>query len=340
MITIKQIAEICGVSRGTVDRVINGRGKVKEEKRALILQTMEKYGYQPNPAARALVSQRQSPIVGIIISASEIQFFAPVIRALRKAATYYERFGLRAEWHLLTGYSAADQSAAITSLREKSVEAIIINPISEPNVIQALEECIHNDIFVIALNNDFASDSPHVYVGSDYAAGGRTAAALLRKLRSGSIHAGVIYSGVRMLGHMHRVEGFRERLMVETDCSISAMAASFDDDIKAYENTLEMLEEHPEINAFFIATSGGAHGVSQALVKKGRSKEITVVSFDIIPAVRNAMQSGIIDAAIYQHPRRQGQVAMQIAYDRLISCIEPTHSKYMMANEIRILENL
>ena len=68
MITIKQIAEICGVSRGTVDRVINGRGKVKEEKRALILQTMEKFGYQPNPAARALVSQRQSPIVGIIIS--------------------------------------------------------------------------------------------------------------------------------------------------------------------------------------------------------------------------------------------------------------------------------
>ena len=57
MITIKQIAEICGVSRGTVDRVINGRGKVKEEKRALILQTMEKFGYQPNPAARALVSQ-------------------------------------------------------------------------------------------------------------------------------------------------------------------------------------------------------------------------------------------------------------------------------------------
>ena len=58
MITIKQIAEICGVSRGTVDRVINGRGKVKEEKRALILKTMEEFGYRPNPAARALVSQR------------------------------------------------------------------------------------------------------------------------------------------------------------------------------------------------------------------------------------------------------------------------------------------
>ena len=340
MITIKQIAELCGVSRGTVDRVINGRGKVKEEKRALILQTMEKFGYQPNPAARALVSQRQSPIVGVIISASEIQFFAPVIRALRKAATYYERFGLRTEWHLHTGYNVAEQGAAIAALQAEGASAIIINPMSEPEIIQALEECIQSDIFVIALNNDFESDIPHVYVGSDYAAGGRTAAALLRKLRTGSIHAGVIYSGVRMLGHMNRIEGFRERLTAEEGCTLSAMATSFDDDIKAYESTLGMLEEHPEINAFFIATSGGAHGVCQALFKKGRAEDITVITFDTIPAIRAAMQSGIIDAAIYQHPRRQGQVAMQLAYDRLISCREPTRSKYLMQNEIRILENL
>ena len=142
------------------------------------------------------------------------------------------------------------------------------------------------------------------------------------------------------LKHMQRIEAFRERLTAEKDCTIAAMAVSFDDDIKAYESTLEMLEEHPEINAFFIATSGGAHGVCQALVKKGRSDDITVVTFDIIPVIRSAMHSGIIDAAIYQHPRRQGQIAMQIAYDRLISCIEPTRNKYLMTNEIRILENL
>ena len=113
MITIKQIAELCGVSRGTVDRVINGRGKVKEEKRALILKTMAEFGYQPNPAARALVSQKQSPIAGVIISASEIQFFAPIIEALRKAAAYYERFGLQVRWHLLTGYSVACAQKAL-----------------------------------------------------------------------------------------------------------------------------------------------------------------------------------------------------------------------------------
>ena len=29
--TIKEIARLCGVSRGTVDRVLNKRGKVKPE---------------------------------------------------------------------------------------------------------------------------------------------------------------------------------------------------------------------------------------------------------------------------------------------------------------------
>ena len=339
MITIKQIAELCGVSRGTVDRVINGRGNVKEEKRALILKTMAEFGYQPNPAARALVSQKQSPITGVIISASEIQFFAPIIEALRKTADYYERFGLQVRWHLLTGYSITEQCTAIASLRAEGAEAIIINPISDADVISTLEDAICDGIFVISLNNDFASEKPHVYVGSDYAAGGRTAAALLRKICTGPIRAGVSYSGERMLGHYQRVEGFRSRLSVEKDCGITAVMEDSDDDIHAYEETLRMIDDHPAMNAFFIATSGGAHGVCQALVKRGRT-DITVVTFDIIPAIRRAIQRDIINAAIYQHPRRQGQVAMQLAYDRLISGIVPTRSEYLMTNEIRILENL
>ena len=177
MITIKQIAELCGVSRGTVDRVINGRGNVKEEKRAQILKTMAEFGYRPNPAARALVSQKQCPVAGIVIAASEIQFFSPIITALRKAADYYGRFGLETQFHLLTGYSVREQCDAIAALRAAGAEALIINPINDPEVISALEEAIADGIFVVSLNNDFETRQPHIYVGCDYEAGGRTAAA-------------------------------------------------------------------------------------------------------------------------------------------------------------------
>ena len=36
VVTIKEIADLCGVSRGTVDRVLNNRGNVKSEKKALM----------------------------------------------------------------------------------------------------------------------------------------------------------------------------------------------------------------------------------------------------------------------------------------------------------------
>ena len=242
-------------------------------------------------------------------------------------------------WHLLTGYSIAEQCAAIAALRAEGAEAIIINPISDADVIGALEDAMRDDIFVISLNNDFASKIPHVYVGSDYTAGGRTAAALLRKICTGPIHAGVSYSGERMLGHYQRVEGFRSRLSVEKDCGIAAVMKDSDDDIHAYEETLRMIDEHPEMNAFFIATSGGAHGVCQAFVKRRRTQDVTIVTFDTIPAIERSLRAGIIDAAIYQHPRRQGEIAMQLTYDRLISGIAPSRERYIMQNEIRIIEN-
>ena len=36
MVTMKKIAELCGVSRGTVDRALNGRGRVNAETAAMI----------------------------------------------------------------------------------------------------------------------------------------------------------------------------------------------------------------------------------------------------------------------------------------------------------------
>lgn len=54
MITIKELAELCGVSISTVSRAMNARADVNPETRASILQAAEKYGYVPNTAARTL----------------------------------------------------------------------------------------------------------------------------------------------------------------------------------------------------------------------------------------------------------------------------------------------
>ncbi|MGC4020138.1 MAG: LacI family DNA-binding transcriptional regulator [Muricomes sp.] len=47
-VTIKQIAELANVSRGTVDKVLNNRPGVKEDTRKKVLQIANGLNYKPN----------------------------------------------------------------------------------------------------------------------------------------------------------------------------------------------------------------------------------------------------------------------------------------------------
>ena len=52
--TIKDIAEIANVSRGTVDKVIHNRSGVSSETRAKVLAIIKELDYHPNPIGKAL----------------------------------------------------------------------------------------------------------------------------------------------------------------------------------------------------------------------------------------------------------------------------------------------
>ena len=58
MATIKQIAEKAGVSRGTVDRVLNNRSGVNEETARKVLEIAKLLNYKPNKAGKALAAQK------------------------------------------------------------------------------------------------------------------------------------------------------------------------------------------------------------------------------------------------------------------------------------------
>jgi len=59
-LTIRDIARITGYSRSTVSLAINNSPKINEETKKLIMDTIDRVGYTPNPAARALgVRSRQ-----------------------------------------------------------------------------------------------------------------------------------------------------------------------------------------------------------------------------------------------------------------------------------------
>ena len=336
MVTIKQIAELCGVSRGTVDRVLNKRGNVKPEKEKLIVEMAKKLNYRPNPAGKALAARKKHPVVGVLIASEGVQFFDDVLATMRRAAERFSSYGMEVIWRSMKGFDAEEQCRIIDELKDK-ISGLIINPVNDPKVIDKINKCVDDGLFVVTLNNDVESHR-HCYVGSDYPQGGRTAAALLKMICPAPLKAGVLLGSRNMLGHQQRLQGFQEVMQSQPDFALLGVEETADDDMQAYEAARKLITEHPEINAIFVVSSGG-YGTARAIQAAGRT-DITIVAFDTIPSTIDMMKKGLIKAALYQHPHQQGRRAMQVMFDYLVNGSLPEKTAYIMRNEIRIAENV
>ncbi|MCH4167025.1 MAG: LacI family DNA-binding transcriptional regulator [Megasphaera sp.] len=338
MVTIKKIAELCGVSRGTVDRVLNKRGRVKPETEAAVLAMAKQLGYQPNPAGKALAARKHRPVVGIVLTSEGNPFFDDVIKGIKTAEERYAIYGLQVELKTMRGYHVEDQLALLESFRG-TANAIIVNPINDERIAEALNDYVDQGVYVITLNTDIENCRRNCYVGSDYFNGGETACALLELLLGEQASVGIVLGVRHVLGHRLRLEGFQQRMERIPGFHILEVIENNDDEIYSYERTRKMLQDYPDMNALFIA-AGGVYGACRAVLSMPERKKLTVVAFDSVPTTVEMMKKGVLHTIIYQHPYRQGHKAMDIAFQYLVNDIKPACSTYILKNEIKMLENL
>ncbi|WP_157152027.1 LacI family DNA-binding transcriptional regulator [Brachyspira sp. SAP_772] len=80
-ITMKEIAELAGVTKTTISRYYNG-GYVKKETKEKIAKIIKKYNYEPNTFAR--LKARRSYMIGIIVPALDSIITSRVLTGLEK----------------------------------------------------------------------------------------------------------------------------------------------------------------------------------------------------------------------------------------------------------------
>ena len=94
MVSIKDVAEKCGVSIATVSKALNNHNDVSENTKRLIKQTADELGYLPNSQARALKTNKTYSIGVIYADKSGTgiahTYFSKVLESFRAEA---ERLG-------------------------------------------------------------------------------------------------------------------------------------------------------------------------------------------------------------------------------------------------------
>ncbi len=338
MVTIKRIAELCGVSRGTVDRALNGRGRVNPDTAAAIHEMAEKLGYEPNPAGKALAARKHKPIVGVVIYSEGNPFFDEVLRGMEDAAKEYKIYGFQVVHHRMKGYSVEKQLTLLEEI-QGGINALIISPINDPLIAKKLNEMVDAGIFVVTVNNDLEGTKRHSYVGSDYFNGGVTACALLQVLIGDIAQIGIVLGDRHVFGHALRLKGFQYRMQGVSKFQIVDIIEHEDDDFLAYDLTRQLFRNHPEVNAI-ASLAAGVYGICRAVMQLPAEKRPVVIAFDSVPTTVEMMEQGIIKAIIYQHPYRQGHLALDLAFNYLVKGHFPDCRAYILKNEIKLIENL
>ena len=338
MATMKEIAQICGVSRGTVDRVINRRGKVRPETERMILQAVERMGYTKSMLGRALSVKRSQPVIGVVLCSEGNPFFDDVYAGLARAEEELLPYGVAVERRAMRGYDVDRQLALIDELAP-ALSALVLQPVNDPRVEARVQQLRARGVPTVTVNTDLAHSTRCCYVGSDYESGGATAAALLELLTQGHGCVGVIGGVPTLMGHVARLEGFCKRLAQCEGLHIVAVANSMDDPLRAYGETRAMLALHPEIDAMFVVAAG-CNEVCRAIIDAGREHTVRVVAYDDVPTTREMMRRGIIKAVVCQQPFEQGYRALRAAFNMILSGEMVSDERIIMEIEIKIRENI
>src|ERR671923_388331 len=84
-VTLRDVARVAGVHPATVSRALNEetRALVNEETARRVLKAAEELGYQPNPIARGLKTNR-SFTIGVLIPDLTNPLFPPIVRGIEE----------------------------------------------------------------------------------------------------------------------------------------------------------------------------------------------------------------------------------------------------------------
>jgi LacI family transcriptional regulator len=280
-LSLEDIAAKAGVSRSTVSRIVNNSPNVSEKTRQRVLAVIAQEGYSPNPAARALVTQR-TQVIGVIIPLAPLTFF--------EDAFYFPT--------LLQGISSTTSQRDYAMMlwltqseedRQKFYDRIIKNRLMDGVIIASavrgeplIDHFSQSGMPFVLVEDPGLSTDQISYVTIDNVSAAREAVAHLIAL--GRKRIGHITGNLHISDGLDRLEGYQQALQagdLEVDENL-IVEGNFSHQ-SGYEGMKKLLP--CGVDAVFASNDITARGVLQALQEAGVRvpEDVALVGFDDLP---------------------------------------------------------
>ncbi len=262
-VRMKDIARDLSLSVVTVSKVLRGHSDISAETRERVLKRMREVNYQPNLAARALVTGRTS-IMGLVVPDLVHPFFAQVAKGLSRV--------IRKQGYSLVLSSSEDDPALeqqeINQLLARRVDVLLVA--SAQWTVESFRRIEEQSTPYVLIDRSFVGLAAH-FVGTDDEAAGAMATEHL------------IENGCRRIAHIGgrdlstavgRLQGYRlalARRQIPAPAEYVVSRSHPDDaaDETGYQVMKGLLQLRPRPDGVFCYNDPLAMGAMQAILDEG-----------------------------------------------------------------------
>ena len=214
----------------------------------------------------------------------------------------------------------AKQNNQLADFAAQGYDAVFLNPVDSKAVVEGVKKACQAGIPVftydVQVQDEQAKKMIVSHIGSDNYQGGRLAAESMIKVTGDNGKIAIIgYPEISSC--ILRVKGFKDYLKEhESKLKIVTELSGKGNRPDGYTVATDILQAHPGIVGIFAINDPSALGAYAAVVKAGKTDQITIVGFDASPAGKQAVCEKKLFDSPQQFPRKmaKGTVEAFIKY--------------------------
>ena len=339
-VTIQQIAEKAGVSRGTVDRALNNRGRIDPEVARKVLQIAEEMGYVHNERKKH-TAKKKTIRIGVVTQLAKASFMLEINRGIRQAAEELKDWGVEILLRESFSVDEEEQVRAIEELAEEGIQGLALMPLECERVREKINWLIEEKkIPVVTFNSDIVGTRRSCFVGMDNRKSGQTAAGLMGLMTGGSGKILIITGYFSNVVNNARVDGFVEEVKKSyPGLEIAGVQGSFDEAEEVERIITNSMRNISGISGIFVV-SGGQAGVKKAFDSLKLENRPYVIVYDQTPRNEKAVRENLVDFLIDQNGFYQGYRPLYILANILLKDMPPEEEFQFTEIKIKTKYNL
>ncbi len=342
-IRIKDVAELAGVSVGTVDRVIHNRPNVSKTAREKVEKALKEMDYHPNMYASALAYNKKYNFDFIIPKHESEAYWEEIEEGAMSACEHRRDFNINMK---MMYYNRFDKNTFVQVTEQclkDQPDGVIIVP-TTLDVTREFTDILHDqDIPFILLDSYMPDLKPLSFYGQDSFFSGYFAGRMLmlpaakeneimlmKQMKNGNVASKQQENRETGFRHYMR-DHFPEVKITEVNLPLNEEREQYDDILDTF------FKEHPHVH-HCITFNSKAHLVGEFLQKSNR-RNVQIMGYDMVNKNAECVKQGSISFLIAQHAYMQGFLCIETLFEAIVLKKEVTPINYMPI-EILTKENV